>query len=161
MPSRGGAGDRRDRRRRRRLEPPVKHEYVFSDRSKLPYAHMVNKLHRDLHGRIISIEGKNGFEAYRQVAQILDAVPEKAPFIMDAELLHLAILHGPKVRDLRSLYGFRLLLKKKNAEYKKVIGNKPDDEQSRLILWNVLDAESKRIAASDNVSAMPYEKFCL
>ena len=54
-----------------------------------------------------------------------------------------------------------MLLTKKNAEYKKVIGNKPDDEQRWLILWNVLDAESKWIAASDNVSAMPYKKFCL
>ena len=59
-----------------------------------------------------------------------------------------------KVRDLRSLYGFRLLLKKKNAEYKKVIGSKPEDEQSRLIMWNVLDPESKRLAASDGVSGI-------
>ena len=68
---------------------------------------------------------------------------------MNAELLQLATFHGPKVRDIRPLCGFRLLLKKKNAEYKKVIGKQPDDEQSRLILWNALDAESKRIAASD------------
>ena len=96
------------------------------------------------------------------VAQTLDAVPENAPFIMNAELLQLATLHGPKVRDTRSLYGFKLLVKKKkNAEFKKVIGKQPDDEQSRLILWNVLDAESKRIAASDGVSAVKYEKFCL
>ena len=47
-------------------------------------------------------------------------MPEVAPFIMNAELLQLATLHGPKVRDIRSLYGFRLLLKK-NAEFKKVI----------------------------------------
>ena len=53
------------------------------------------------------------------------------------------------------------MLKKKNAGYKQVIGSKPDDEQSPLILWNVLDVEFKRIAASYNVSAMPYEKFCL
>ena len=118
-------------------------------------------MNTDLHDRIIGIEGKNGFEAYRQVAQILDAVPENAAFIMSAELLQLATQHGPKVRDLRSLYGFRLLLKKKNAEYKKVIGNKPEDEQSRLIMWNVLDPESKRLAASDGVSGMSYEKMCL
>ena len=68
---------------------------------------MVNQLNTDLHDRIIGIEGKNGFEAYRQVAQILDAVPENAPFIMNAELLQLATQHGPKVRDLRSLYSFR------------------------------------------------------
>ena len=76
---------------------------------------------------------------------------------MSAELLQLATQHGSKVRVLRSLYGFRLLLKKKNAEYKKVIGSKPEDEQSRLIMWNVLDPESKRLAASDGVSGMTYE----
>ena len=78
-------------------------------------------------------------------------MPKNAPFIINAELLQLATLHGPKVRDIRSFYGFRLLLKKKNAEYKKVIGRQPDNEQSRLILWIVFDAESKRIAASDEV----------
>jgi len=121
---------------------------------------MVNKLNTDLYDIIVEIEDKNGFETYRQVAQILDAVPENAAFIMSAELLQLATQHGPKVRDLRSLYGFRRLLKKKNAEYKKVIGSKPEDEQSRLIMWNVLDPESKRIAASDSVSGMTYDKMC-
>jgi hypothetical protein len=140
--------------------PHVKHDYSFLEKSKFLYAYMVNKLNTDLHDRIIGIEGKNGFEAYRQVAQILEAVPENAAFIMSAELLQLATQHGPKVRDLRSLYGFRLLLKKKNAEYKKVIGSKPEDEQSRLIMWNVLDPESKRIAASDSVSGMTYDKMC-
>ena len=121
----------------------------FSEKSKFLYAYLINQLNTDLHDRIISIEGKNGFEVYRQVAQILDAVLENAPFIINAELLQLATLHGPKVRHIWWLYGFMLLLKKKNAEYKKVIGKQPDDEQSRSILWNVLDAESKRIAASD------------
>ena len=60
---------------------------------------------------------------YRQVALILDAVPESAPFIMNAELLQLATLHGPKVRDIWSVYGFRLLLKKKNAECKRLSGS--------------------------------------
>ena len=71
---------------------------------------MINKLNTDLHDRIICIEGKNGFEVYRQVAQILDAVPENDPYITNAELLQLVALHGPKVRDIRSLYGFRPLL---------------------------------------------------
>lgn len=88
-------------------------------------------------------------------------MPENVPFIIDDQFLQLASRHGPKVRGLRSLYRFLLLLKKKNAESKKVIGNKPDDEHSRLMLWNVLDDVSNRIAASDNVSAMPYEKFCV
>ena len=115
------------------------------------YTYLINSSNTDLHDRIISVEGKNGFEVYWQVAQILDAVPESAPFIMNARLLQLTTLHGPKVRDLRSLYRFRLLLKKKNAEIKKVIGKQPDVDQSRLILWNVRGPESKRIAASDGL----------
>ena len=120
------------------LPVPDKGEYPCFEKSKFLYAYLIKKINTDLHDRIISIEGKNGFEVYRQVVQILDAVPENAPFIMNAELLQLATLHGPKVRDNRSSYGCRPLLKKKNAEYKKVIGSQPDDEQSRLIFWNVL-----------------------
>ena len=69
----------------------------------------------------------------------------------------MATLHEPKVRDLRSLYGFRLVLKKKNAEFKKVVGEHPKDEQSKLIIWNFLDPESKRFAATDKVANMDYD----
>ena len=85
------------------VNPHVKHEHPFVERSKFLYAYMVNKLNADSHDRIISIEGKNGSDAYRKVAQILDAVPENAPFIMNAEVLQSATQHGPKVRDIRSL----------------------------------------------------------
>ena len=50
------------------FDPHVKHNYPFSERSKFLYAYMINKLNTFLHDRIISIEGKNGFEVYRQVA---------------------------------------------------------------------------------------------
>ena len=80
--------------------------------------------------------------------------------MMNAELLQLATLHGPKVRDIRSLCGFRLLPKKKNAEFKNVIGKQPDDDQARLILWNFLDPESKRIATSNKAWEMKYDAFC-
>ena len=129
-------------------EVPYPQDNPFSEKSKFLYDLLINKLSTDLHDRIISIEGKSGFEVYWQVAQILDAVPEHAPFIMNAELLQLATLQGLKVRDRRSLYGFRLLLMKKNAEFKKVVGKQPDDHQSRLILWNVLDPESKCIGGN-------------
>ena len=113
-------------------------------------------MNSDFHGRILSIEGKNGFEVYLQIAQTIDAVPDSAGFVMNAELLQLATLHGPKVRDLRSRYGFRLLLKKQNAEYKHIVGENPKDEQSKPILWNVLDPVSKRLAATDKIADMDY-----
>ena len=50
------------------LPVPDKGEYPFSEKSKFLYASLINKLNTDLHDRIISIEGKNGFEVYRQVA---------------------------------------------------------------------------------------------
>ena len=56
---------------------------------------------------------------------MIDAVPEKAESVMNAELLQLASMHGPKVRDLQSLYGFRPPRMKRNAEYKKIIGAPP------------------------------------
>ena len=78
---------------------------------------------------------------------------------MNAELLQLATIHGPKVKDLRSLYGFRLLLRKMNAEFRRIIGEPPKDSQSTLILWNVLDVESNRLAAREEVADMFYDEI--
>ena len=64
---------------------------------------------------------------------MLDAVPENAEFVMNADLLQLANIHGSKVCNLKFLYGFRLFLKKRNAEYKHIIGAPPKDEQSKFI----------------------------
>ena len=51
------------------------------------------------------------------------------------------------------------MLKKKNLEYKRVVGKLPDDEQSRLILWNMLDPESKRLASAEKVVDMKYDEL--
>ena len=83
--------------------------------TKFLYACVISRLNTDLYGRVATIENNNGFEAYPQLSPMIDAVPEKAEFVMNAELLQLANTHGPKMSDLKSLYGFRLLLKKRNA----------------------------------------------
>ena len=67
---------------------------------------------------------------------------------------------GGKVVDLRTLYGFRLLLKKRVAEYKRTIGEAACELQSMQILWNVLDPESKRIATHDQLDAKTYKVLC-
>ena len=36
---------------------------------------------------------------------------------------------GGKINDLKNLYDVRLLLKKKSAEYRKIIGVKPESTQ--------------------------------
>ena len=56
-------------------------------------------------------------------------------------------MHADKIKNLKDLYGFRLLLKRKEAEYEREIGNKPDDTQMKQILWNTMDPAS-RVAAS-------------
>ena len=58
---------------------------------------------------------------YRQIYQIIDAVPEDAQFHMKNDMTGPAKTFGPKVTDLKSFYGFRLLLKKRMAESKKVL----------------------------------------
>ena len=81
------AGEEMDKLEDDFLPVPVKGECPFSEKNKFLYTYLINRLNTDLHDRIFSIEGNNGFEVYRQVAQILVAVPENAPFIMNAELL--------------------------------------------------------------------------
>ena len=103
-----------------------------------------------------SIESRNGFAVYHHIAQMIEAVPENADFVMTAKLLQLASVHWPKVRDLKSLYAFRLLVNKHNAEFRKTIGSSSKDEQSKLIVWNVLDPDSKRHAATDDTAKRDY-----
>ena len=134
-------------------------DYVFVDKAKFLHAYLTAKLNTDLHEKTVDVEHKNGLELYRQVCQLVDAVPENAPFFMNAELSNLVKLHGAKVVDLKSLYAFRLLLKRKNAECKKIVGKEPDDDQSKTILWNVLDPSSRMQAKTDHVNEMTCKKM--
>ena len=86
---------------------------------------MICKLNTDLHTETFGLDTKNGFELYRQVCQLVDAIPENAALHTNNELLNLTKLHGGKVTDLGTLYGFGLMLKRKVAEYKKTIGVVP------------------------------------
>ena len=78
---------------------------------------------------------------------------------MDNEMTGLTKTFGPKVTDLKSLYGFRLLLKKRMAEYKKVLGEDYSATQAKLILWNVLDPRSKEIAMSEKLDSQDFKKL--
>ena len=68
------------------------------------YAYLMGRLSTDVYDRVASIESKNDFEVYRQIAQMIDAVPDNAEFVMNAKFVQLATVHGPEVRDLKSLY---------------------------------------------------------
>ena len=66
---------------------PDPSEYVFAEKTQFLYAYFIGKLNIDLYDRIISIEGNDCFEVYRQIAQMVDAVPDNAEFVTNAELL--------------------------------------------------------------------------
>ena len=91
------------------------------------------------------------------MCQIVDAVPEDAQFHMRNDMVGLAKTFGPEVTELKSPYGFRLLVKKRMAEYKKVLGEDFDPEQVMHILWNLLDKRSKAIAMNAELNKKSYK----
>ena len=106
------------------------------------YNLLIGKLNTELLELAIGVGSRNGLELYRQIARKIDAVPENQKFLMGADLVDMAKKYGDKVRDLKSLYGFRLLLKKRAALYKKAVGEEVDKEKLKEIIWNVMDADS-------------------
>ena len=87
-------------------------DYPFIENSNFLYAYLIGKSSTTPHEKTTGVEHRNGFDLYRQVCQIVDAVPENAAFHMRSEVSGLTKTHGTKVSDFKSLYGFRLLLKK-------------------------------------------------
>ena len=96
----------------------------FVDKSRYLYTFLLTRLNTHLHGKSIGIEGCNGLELYRQIVQSVDQSPENAKFLMGADLSNVVHKYGDKVKHLKFLYGFRLLLKKLAAEYKTMIGRR-------------------------------------
>ena len=82
-------------------------------------SYLICKLNTDLHTKTFGLDSQNGFELYRLIRQLVDSIPDDAAFHLSNELGILTSLHGGKVKDLRTLYGFRLLFKRKVAEYKR------------------------------------------
>ena len=75
-------------------------DYPFHERTTYLNAYLVSKLNSNLHDKTVGVEHRNGFELYRQVCQIVDAVPENASFHMKNEITGLTKTYGPKVTDL-------------------------------------------------------------
>ena len=55
------------------------------------------------------------------------------------------------------MYGFRLFLKRRAAEYKKTIGEGFDHGKPKEIIWNAMDPGSKMTASQQGKHAQPYE----
>ena len=64
-----------------------------------------------MHGKTSSIERKNGLEMYRQICNIVDAVPENYKFDFASQFISMPQVYGDKVKGLKELYQFRMLLK--------------------------------------------------
>ena len=74
---------------------------------------------------------------------------------MNNDLNNLTKMYGNKVVDLRLLYGFGLLLKSNILEFKKLIGERPSEEQSMQIFWNAMDPASKVISLQQKLDVEP------
>ena len=108
--------------------------WSFGEKSRFLLTYLLSKLNTELHGKSISIDGRNGFELFRQAVRTVYDIPENAKFLMGAELSDMVKRYGDKVKDLKSMYGFRLLLKNRAAEYKKTIGEEVDTNKLHEIL---------------------------
>ena len=79
-------------------------------------------------------------------------MPQNAAFLMGAELSALVNKCSDKVKDLKTLFGFRLLLRRHAAEYNKVIGEEVETNKLKEILWNCMDGGSKLEATRMSVT---------
>ena len=61
---------------------------------------------------------------------------------MGADISNLVYKFGDKAKDFKTVSGFRLLVKKRAAEYKKTIGQEVDPEKLRELIWNAMDLNS-------------------
>ena len=134
-------------------------DYPFMEKSQFLHSYLISKISASLHEKTVGIEHKHGFEFYRQICQSVDSVPDNAGFHMRNDITGLTKTFGAKVSDLKSLYGFRLLLKKKLTEYKKIIGEEFDKEQAYQILWNAMDPKSTEQAMAEGLDKADYKKL--
>ena len=60
-----------------------------------------------------------------------------------------------KIKNLKSLFEFRVLLRKKVAEYKKIIGKDPSHDLLKNILYSCMDLESKQHIVDRGLDVIP------
>ena len=95
---------------------------------------MLPKLNTELHTKTIGVEGKNGLEVNRLICNTVDAVPENYQFYLDFQLTAMPQIYGDKIKGLKKLYGFRMMLKAKVVVYKQAIGLELDHGQLKQTL---------------------------
>ena len=67
--------------------------------------------------------------------------------------------YGDEVKDPKTLYGFRLLLKKRAAQYERVIGVEVDPEKLKELIWNAMDPNLKMTATQMGIHKQEHAKI--
>ena len=80
-------------------------DWNFEEKSRFLYTLMLSKLNTELHGKMLGIEKRNGFELDRQIVRAVSEIPDNAKFLMGAGVSNLVHKFGDKVKDLTTLYG--------------------------------------------------------
>ena len=101
-----------------------------------------------MHETVVGISNNNGYELYRSIYNSVDAIPANAEFTYDQALMQLVPMYAGKVKNLKDLYEFRVLLKKRVNEYKKEIGKEPDHNKLKDISLACMDVNSKQLISS-------------
>ena len=56
----------------------------FDEKSRWMFTYLIAKLNTELHAKTSSVENKSGLEVYRQMCNIVDAVPKNHKFFLDS-----------------------------------------------------------------------------
>ena len=78
---------------------------------------------------------------------------------MGTEISNLVHKFGDKVKDLKTLYGFRLLVKDRATAFKKTIGEDVDPDKLRELIRNAMDPNSKMMATQMEVHRQDYAEM--
>ena len=111
-------------------------QWDFEEKSRLLYTHLLGELSAKLHCKTIGIDDRNACDLYRPVNQSVDALPANAKLFVDCQLSELPRLHFDNFKNMKDLYGFKMMLKVKVAEYKNMMGFEPDHQKFSDIVWN-------------------------
>ena len=68
----------------------------FAEKGRFLWTYLLSKLNTELHGKSISIAGRNGFELFRQVVRAVDDIPDNAKCLTGAELSDMVKKYGDK-----------------------------------------------------------------
>ena len=132
-------------------------QWNFQEKSRNLYVYLVNKINTAMHEKAAGVENKNGFELYRLIYNSIDPIPANPEFHYDHKLSTLMVEWAPKIKNLKDLYAFRVLLRTKALEYKKTIGHEASKEQLRNILYTVMDTNSKQMAGDKGLDVQQFD----